>query len=127
MEDHSNRREFTRVSISVAVELAPPGQPKIAGQGRDLSVKGVFVSSPRPLPAGTECPITILLTGGGEPMSVRVSGRIVYASKEGMGIEFFEMDTDSFIHLQNLVLYNALDPAKVEREFQEHIGIKRKS
>jgi hypothetical protein len=127
MDHPSNRREFTRVNISVAVELSPLDQPKIAGQGRDLSVKGVYVSSQRPLPAGTECPITIFLTGGGEPMAVQVSGRIVYADKEGMGIEFFEMDTDSFIHLQNLVLYNSLDTAKVEREFQEHIGIKRKN
>ncbi|HET8759991.1 MAG TPA: PilZ domain-containing protein [Nitrospiria bacterium] len=127
MENYANRREFTRVKISVAVELTPPGQPKISGRGRDLSVKGVYVSGPRQLPASTECPITIFLTGGGEPMSVRVLGRIVYADKEGMGIEFSEMDTDSFIHLQNLVLRNSLDPAKAEREFQEHSGIKRKS
>ncbi len=127
MHHPSNRREFTRVNISVAVELSPPGEPKISGRGCNLSVKGVYVSGPRQLPASTECPITIFLTGGGESMSVRVLGRIVYADKEGMGIEFSEMDTDSFIHLQNLVLHNSLDPAKVEREFQEHIGIKRKS
>jgi hypothetical protein len=127
MDHPSNRREFTRVNISVAVELAPPGEPKISGRGCNLSVKGVYVWGPRQLPASTECPITIFLTGGGEPMSVRVLGRIVYADKEGMGIEFSEMDTDSFIHLQNLVLQNSLDPAKVEREFQEHSGLKRKS
>ncbi|MFZ5862060.1 MAG: PilZ domain-containing protein [Nitrospirota bacterium] len=126
MENPANRREFTRVNISVAVELSPPNQPKIAGQGRSLSVKGVYVASPRTLAPGTDCPITIILTGGGEPMSVRVSGKVVYTNKEGMGIEFFEMDTESFIHLQNLVLYNSLDTAKVEREFEEHNGIKRK-
>jgi hypothetical protein len=123
----SNRREFTRVNISVAVELTPPGEPKISGRGCNLSVKGVYVAGPRQLPASTKCPITIFLTGGGEPMSVRVTGRIVYADKEGMGIEFCEMDTDSFIHLQNLVLRNSLDPAKVEQEFQGHFASKRKS
>jgi hypothetical protein len=127
MDHPSNRREFSRVQVSVAVELAPPDQPKISGQGRELSVKGVFVSGARQLPAGTECPITIILAGTSESMYVRVSGRVVYANTDGMGIEFFEMDVDSFTHLQNLVLYNSLDTAKVEREFQEHIGIKRKS
>jgi hypothetical protein len=60
-------------------------------------------------------------------MSVRLLGRVVYADKEGMGVEFCEMDTDSFIHLQNLVLRNSLDPATVEREFQEHKRFKRAS
>jgi hypothetical protein len=125
MAHPSNRREFTRINISVAVELAPPGEPKISGRGCNLSVKGVYVSGPRKLPASTKCPITIFLTGGGEPMSVRVMGRIVYADKEGMGIEFCEMDTDNLIHLQNLVLRNSVDPAAVEREFQEHKKLKR--
>ncbi|MFZ5875738.1 MAG: PilZ domain-containing protein [Nitrospirota bacterium] len=125
MSHPSNRREFTRINIAVAVELSPPGEPKISGRGCNLSVKGVYVSGPRQLPASTECPITIFLTGGGEPMSVRVLGRIVYADKDGMGIEFCDMDTDSFVHLQNLVLRNSLDPAEVEREFQGHRGFKR--
>lgn len=127
MNHPSNRREFTRINISVAVELSPPGEPKISGRGCNLSVKGVYVSGPRTLPASMECPITIFLTGGGEPMSVRVVGRIVYADKEGMGVEFCDMDTDSFINLQNLVLRNSLDPATVEREFQEHRRLKRAS
>ena len=35
-------------------------------------------------------------------------------------------DVDSFIHLRNLVLYNSVDTEQVEREFEQHLGLKRK-
>jgi hypothetical protein len=126
MGQSANRREFTRVHIAVGVEVEQPGQPKISGRGRDLSVKGVYVECPRPLPRGTRCEVTIVLSGTPEPMQVHVTGSVVYAEPEGMGIEFVEVDVDSFIHLRNLVLYNSVDTEQVEREFEQHLGLKRR-
>ncbi len=127
MDRSANRREFTRVHIAVGVEVDHPGQPKISGRGRDLSVKGVYVECPRQLPPDTRCDVTIVLSGAPEPMQVHVTGSVVYAEPGGMGIEFMEVDVDSFIHLRNLVLYNSVDTEQVEREFEQHLGLKRKS
>jgi hypothetical protein len=110
----------------VGVEVTG-GPPKISGRGRDLSVKGVYVECPKSLPPSTPCEVTIVLSGTPEPMQVHVTGRVVYAEPGGMGIEFMEVDVDSFIHLRNLVLYNSVDTEQVEREFQQHIGLKRKA
>ncbi len=126
MSDSDNRREFTRVRLAVGVEVDQPGRPKISGRGRDLSVKGVFVECRQPLPPSTPCEVTIVLSGTPEPMQVHVTGRVVYTESAGMGIEFFEVDVDSFIHLRNLVLYNSVDTEQVEREFSQHIGLKRR-
>ncbi len=127
MSQSANRREFTRVRLAVGVEVDKPGQPKIAGRGRDLSVKGVYVECRRPLPPSTPCEVTIVLSGTPEPMQVHVTGRVVYAEPKGMGIEFVEVDVDSFIHLRNLILYNSVDTDQVEREFEQHVGFKRRS
>lgn len=125
MDASANRREFTRVRLTVGVEVKESGHEKISGQGRDLSLKGVYVRSPQQLPAGTRCEVTLVLSGTPEPMYVHVTGRVVYADAQGMGIEFMEVDLDSFNHLRNLVLYNALDTERIEREFDEHLGIRR--
>lgn len=126
MSHADSRREFTRVRLAVGVEVDQPGRPKISGRGRDLSVKGVYVECSKPLPPSTPCDVTIVLSGTPEPMQVHVTGRVVYAEPGGMGIEFVEVDVDSFIHLRNLVLYNSVDTEQVEREFAQHIGWKRK-
>jgi hypothetical protein len=126
MDRSINRREFTRVHIAVGVEVDLPGHTKISGRGRDLSVKGVYVQCPRQLPRNTRCDVTIVLSGAPEPMQVHVTGTVVYAEPGGMGIEFVEVDVDSFIHLRNLVLYNSVDTEQVEREFDQHLGLKRR-
>lgn len=126
MSQSDDRREFTRVRLAVGVEVDQPGRQKISGRGRDLSVKGVYVECRQPLPPCTPCEVTIVLSGTPEPMQVHVTGRVVYVEPAGMGIEFVEVDVDSFIHLRNLVLYNSVDTEQVEREFQQHIGLKRR-
>lgn len=126
MNKSANRREFTRVRLAVGVEVDQPGRCKISGRGRDLSVKGVYVECPQPLPPSPPCEVTIVLSGTPEPMQVHVTGRVVYVEPKGMGIEFVEVDVDSFIHLRNLILYNSVDTDQVEREFEQHVGLKRR-
>lgn len=122
-----NRREWTRVSVVVDVEVGPEGHPKISGQARDVSIKGLYLVTPKTLPSGTVCRLNLLLSGTQTPVYVRVSGRVVYVDDSGMAIEFFQVDPESFVHLRNLVLYNSADPDQVEREFQSHLGLKHRT
>ena len=44
----------------------------------------------------------------------------------GCAIQFDEIvGLDSLDHLRNLVRFNAADPEQVEREFHEHLGLRR--
>ena len=57
---------------------------------RDLSVGGVFVSTPAPPPVGTIVKLLFALPEG----EVRVEGVVRYAdSRKGMGVEFTRMST----------------------------------
>lgn len=126
MNETANRRAYTRVRIVVDVEVGAPGQAKISGRGRDLSVKGLYLMTPKTLPPGTTCRLNLLLTGTATPVAVQITGRVVYADDAGMGFEFVGVDAESFVHLRNLVLYNSMDPEQVEREFQNQLGVKRR-
>ena len=44
-----------------------------------------------------------------------------------MAVQFNEMETDSFVHLRNLVLYNSADTARVEQELRDHLGLRRRA
>ncbi len=43
-----------------------------------------------------------------------MEGRIVRAEKEGVAIEFSEIDTDRFFHLRNIVALNSGDAEKTD-------------
>jgi len=54
-------------------------------------------------------------------------GKIVRSTEDGIGVDFTEMDLDSYEHLRNLVLLNANDVARIEGEFKDHLGLKKPS
>lgn len=100
----------------------------IEGETHNLSLRGVYCLCADPLPGGTECRVVLTLSGGGEPVPLRVKadGRVVRTERAGMAIEFNEMDLESYQTLRQLVLYNADDPDRVEREFRDHVGLLRR-
>jgi hypothetical protein len=57
-------------------------------------------------------------------MSITVKGVIVRAEPGTLAIHFSEIDVESYLHLQQLILNNSEDPARAEREFRAHRGIR---
>lgn len=127
MSDGMPKREFTRVSVDFRVELAADGMTILCEKTRDISMKGIYVVTGRRLPLGTECGISIRLGEGGSGPKLQVSGTIVRVDALGMALEFGEMGIDTYDHLRNLVLYNSADPGTVERELNEHLGLKKRA
>jgi PilZ domain len=67
---------------------------------RDLSVGGVFVSTPAPPPVGSTLKLLFALPEG----EVRIEGVVRYAdSKKGMGVEFTHMGTTDRARLRELL------------------------
>jgi len=123
MTDGPNRRDFTRVTAGVDVEIIS-GDTTISGLVHDVSLNGIFVQCSTPLPEGSHCRVNIILQGTQAPLRVSEKGTVTRSEKAGMAIEFDEIDVDSFAHLRNLVLFNAPDAEAVEEEFDESIGIR---
>lgn len=124
MSESEARREFTRVPIHVWGTFADPGGERLTAQVDTLSLRGCHVSTFDPLPAGGRYHLTLFLDDDARALRFAVEARVVTSGPDGMGVEFMEMPLDSYEHLRNMVLLNAPDPARVEREFRAHLGLR---
>lgn len=125
MANESNKREFTRVPITLDVRLVVGGRALAGGHIRDLSMKGMLILTEERFPIGTPCEAVLTLVEG--EVEIRTSGIVAAIHSQGFGMEFTAIDgLESYIHLRNLVLYNTQDVEKAEEEIQNHAGIKRK-
>ncbi len=79
-------------------------------------MKGLYCVSDEVLPEGTRCHVEMVLSGTSSELRLRFTGMVVRTGQDGMGIEFEQMDPDSFFHLRNVLYYNTGDPERINRE-----------
>ncbi|MCW7753833.1 PilZ domain-containing protein [Desulfobotulus sp. H1] len=109
-EDGDERRRMKRVPFETEVRLqAGEHEIRVVGNSRDLSQKGVFLATDVLLSEGMECRVEVLLSGMEDPIHLCMKGRVARLVPGGVGVEFFEMDLETFTHLRNVVLYNSDD------------------
>lgn len=88
---------------------------KIPVTTSNISMKGaLFCPEPR-LIGKHDCTVVFDLA---KDITLRIKGRIVRASDEGLAIDFESMDADAFFHLRNMVRYAAGDAEKIDAEMQ---------
>ena len=114
MEDDQRKR--TRVHFKATVNLIGGGRELQNLASRDLSLKGLFVETDQPLPLETEVDVGLNLSGTTSSVLLKMTGKVARVDGNGMGIDFMEVDLDSFFHLRNIIKYNAGDPAVVDDE-----------
>ena len=123
-----NAREFTRIPIHLNVEIRCGSKTIATDQTKDLSMKGIYLMSEETLPVGSVCDVTLLLEGTDQPIRIDIKGRVMRAANSGIGIQFTEIDLDSYDYLQNLVLHNSqAEHDQVEEEIHQHLGLKKRS
>ena len=106
-----NRRKYFRVGFAteIKIDLKTKDHVTLYGNSNDLSLKGIFVSTPMRFARGTNCFVKIYLTGGIKKIELLVEGTIVRQTDTGIGIVFNSMDVDTYSHLKNIVHYNRVD------------------
>lgn len=83
----------------------------------DLSTKGLFVFGAAGRKAGDECSIELRLSGTSTELMLGMRGKVVRAQGDGVALNFFEIDLDSYYHLKNIVYYNSENPDALTGEF----------
>ena len=128
MEHEHDRREFTRVQVKLQAELMSGGNVVIQGQLGNVSFNGMLLDCAVSLPEGTACQVFLNLDGAQGAPCIQARGIVTRVESSGLAVQFVEIQGDeSAGHLRNLVLYNSgPHTQQVEREFQEHIGLKSK-
>ena len=123
-EPVSQRREFSRVAVHLHTEVDAAGQFHREGSMESLSLNGGFFRATNPPAENTEVRVRLHLEG--TEIEVHALGHVVRHGPGGCAIQFDEIvGLDSLDHLRNLVRFNAADPEQVEREFHEHLGLRR--
>jgi hypothetical protein len=120
-EDH---REFSRVNIKIHAKVQAKSREIVSTGAHDISMKGLFVKGKVDWPIGTECEIHLILEGQNSPVDIK--GRVQRITEDGIALLFTEVSLEAYEHLHNLVLLNTDDPEKAEREFKNHLGLKKK-
>ena len=121
MPDQKTRRR-SRVPFQVLVTLVGSDQILTDLHLRDISLKGLFACTLVSWPEGTPVTICFHLPGLEEALQPRLRGRVVRSDHDGLGIEFTEMDPDSFMHLHKIVSYNSDDPDRIDQEIGRPTG-----
>ena len=123
----SESREFTRVPIKVWVEVRAKDAVLKTQESHDLSMVGISLEHQgRILPEGTLCDISIFLEGADPPIHVDMKGKVGRVTDKDLCVEFSEVQLESYEHLQNLIRYNSPDIDVIDKEINEHNGLKRK-
>ena len=114
-----NMRRRTRVAFNTLVTINSAEGALVDLSSRDISLKGVFVLTKTLWPVDTPVDIKILLTGSTSKLLLSMKGIIKRREPDGMGVDFTEVDIDSFAHLRNIVSYNTGDTEVVDEEISE--------
>jgi len=111
-----NQRIRQRVNFKTLVDLKA-GELKLEGlESRDISLKGLYVATEKNLPVGRAVDITLTLLGTTSQLKLNMKGRVARKDPEGLGVDFVEVDLDSFFHLRNIISYNSGGTAEVDQE-----------
>jgi hypothetical protein len=114
MDDERRRR--TRIVFTTEVELTAGDLTVKSTKSRDVSMTGIFIFTDQRLEPGSTCQITIRLLGASSDLRMTAEGRIARLTEDGVGVEFTSLDLDSYVHLRNLIVYNAEDPDGILEE-----------
>jgi len=109
---NDERRKHIRVGFTTDIDItldADGKQFNLKGSSKDLSLKGIFVSTKDKFTPQTKCVVTIHLSGGVDRIELLINATIVRVTDTGMGIEFDSMDVEAYSHLKNIVYYNSVD------------------
>lgn len=120
-------REFTRVPINVGVEVRAKDILIKTHKTHDMSMVGISLEHEgNVIPIGTECDVSVFLEHVDPQIHVAMKGKVGRVTDKDLGIEFSEVELESYEHLQNLVRYNSANIDVVDKEINEHSGLKRK-
>jgi hypothetical protein len=118
-DHHQERRRFSRVTFDRSAWLTIPDKRQHFEQVGNLSMGGAYIQGRSSFKAGDTCYLELHDNGRHSCRVVRFCARILRAGDGCLALEFVDMDTDSYMFLQTMILYGADDPLGVVTEFQD--------
>ena len=108
------KRKRTRIPVTFDVSVSIHGE-KIKVQTLNISLTGILCMADEYFHKDEQCQVVITLD---PDIQITVQGKIIRTNPDETAIAFLSMDEESFIHLKNLVEFNAEDADKIEKELR---------
>ncbi|HHB76269.1 MAG TPA: PilZ domain-containing protein [Desulfobulbus sp.] len=86
---------------------------------KNLSLIGMFIAGSFDAALNDICTVELHETGRHTCLTLSFIAKIVRVEKDGLGLEFENMQPDSYMFLQTMILYATQDPLSVAEEFLE--------
>ncbi len=112
-----DRRRDVRVTFQSKAKLVFGDKVFDDCETRNISVSGVFVSGVDGVGYGARCAVEFRLVGRTSTLVMDMSGEVVRVEDGGVGLQFFDVDRDSFCHLKNIVYFNYKNPVELGDEY----------
>lgn len=111
----ANRRRRSRVDTHIAASFTVPGGEEVRLLVCNISLKGLLAVPEALVKTGATGLLRITLS----PQAViEIESRIIRSDATGVAIDFLPMEPESFLHLRNLVRYNAPDADQIDAELK---------
>lgn len=108
-----NRRKRIRVETHRVVDFTSLSGEVTPLETRNVSLKGLLAAPSKQIQTGDKGTITISL---GTDVSIETECTVIRSDAQGLAIQFLGMEPQSFMHLRNLVRYNAEDADEIDFE-----------
>ncbi len=114
-----DKRQYVRVVFTRTVKLSVEGQYRGRYRVRDLSLGGLFIEGKIDAHPGLDCRLELHETGRHSSLILDFEAKIIRTDQDGLAVEFINMEEDSYMFLQTMVLYSSDDPVGVAQDFLE--------
>lgn len=103
--DNEQRKNFRVLFKAIAClwSLKQDAKEIRCDQTRDISLKGIYCYSDIKFSIGTPCEVELHISDTISKLVLFLKGRVVRTDNSGMGIQFEEMDLDSFFLLKDIL------------------------
>ncbi|MEA3286992.1 MAG: PilZ domain-containing protein [Candidatus Marinimicrobia bacterium] len=113
-----DKRKRSRVPFDVDVHFNTSEDQIRSKKLQDISMSGLYFESDIIVPLGTTGTVKLHLESGEQTIIITANGKVTRSipaeqnSPGGIGVEFTEIDTDSSIHLFNVIRYQLGDDSQ---------------
>jgi len=122
-ENQQDRRQDLRVTFRAQARLQFPGARVFNKcETGDISISGVFVAGGTGVECGERCEVEFQLIGRSSTLLLEMAGEVVRVGEDGVGLQFCDVDQDSFCHLQNIVYLNYKQAGLMEVDSDAAVG-----
>ncbi len=111
-----DRREEIRVIFRTTTQLTFKDKEFKDCETKDVSITGALILGVEGPEAGEQCDIVLKLSGSTSDLLLKMKGEVIRTTQEGLAVQFFDVNHDSFCHLKNIVYYNYKHPEELEEE-----------